>query len=199
VTPDNAEFIAEIARQLAAVSAFLGGFAATFLGILLQSHSPRRHVGWAAGAAAVASASFMIAVIAGTLVALVANPSAPKGFATPEFLALGAPSSADLLRPWNLYEPAKPRFERLDSFPFIRFNHIHGCTALRGNCLDFRAALTRHGYIMTERFDQAMQHTIPRWTSSVLVFVSFGSTARRVLRWRSLSGTSLGPGAEWSR
>jgi hypothetical protein len=86
VTPDNAEFIAEIARQLATVSAVLGGFAATFLGILLQSHSPRRHVGCAAGAAAVASASFMIAVIAGTLVALVANPSAPKGFATPEFL-----------------------------------------------------------------------------------------------------------------
>lgn len=86
VTPNNAEFLGEIARQLASVSAFLGGFAATFLGILLQSQSPRRHVGWAAGAAAVASASFMIAVIVGTLVALVVNPSAPQGFATPEFL-----------------------------------------------------------------------------------------------------------------
>ena len=32
VTPDNAEFLGEIARQLASVSAFLGGFAATFLG-----------------------------------------------------------------------------------------------------------------------------------------------------------------------
>ena len=82
----DAEFIGEIARQLASVSAFLGGFAATFLGILLQSHSSRRHVGWAAGAAAVASASFMIAVIAGTLVALVLSPGAPVGFATPEFL-----------------------------------------------------------------------------------------------------------------
>lgn len=86
ITPNNAEFIGEVARDLAEVSAFLGGFAATFLGILLQSQSPRRHVGWAAGAAAVASASFMIAVIAGTLVALVANPSAPQGFAAPEFL-----------------------------------------------------------------------------------------------------------------
>ena len=81
-----AEFLGEIARQLASVSAFLGGFAATFLGILLQSQSARRHVGWAAGAAAVASASFMIAVIVGTLVALVVNPGAPQNFATPEFL-----------------------------------------------------------------------------------------------------------------
>src|SRR5438045_1674858 len=86
VTPDNAEFLGEIARQLASVSAFLGGFAATFLGILLQSQSHSRHAGWAAGAAAVASASFMIAVIVGTLVSLVANPSAPQGFAAPEFL-----------------------------------------------------------------------------------------------------------------
>lgn len=82
----SAGFIGEVASQLAAVSAFLGGFAATFLGILLQSESPRRHVGWAAGAAAVASASFMIAVIAGTLVGLVLNPHAPPDLATPEFL-----------------------------------------------------------------------------------------------------------------
>ena len=82
----RAEFLSEIGRQIASLSAFLGGFAATFLGILLQSSSPRRHVGWAAGAAAVASASFMIAVIAGTLVALVLNPEAPPNLAAPEFL-----------------------------------------------------------------------------------------------------------------
>jgi hypothetical protein len=86
MTSLNPDFIGEIARQLTSVSAFLGGFAATFLGILLQSNSTRRHVAWAAGAAAVASASFMISVIAGTLVALVVNPSAPQGFATPQFL-----------------------------------------------------------------------------------------------------------------
>ena len=84
--PVDADFIGEIARQLASVSAFLGGFAATFLGILLQSQSTRRHVGWAAGAAAVASASFMIAVIAGTLVSLAVNPGAPQGFAAPQFV-----------------------------------------------------------------------------------------------------------------
>src|SRR3954471_5224591 len=84
--PVDPEFYGELAKQLASVSAFLGGFAATFLGILLQSQNPRRHVGWAAGVAAVASASFMISVIAGTLVALVVNPAAPQNFATPEFL-----------------------------------------------------------------------------------------------------------------
>ncbi|HJT81612.1 MAG TPA: hypothetical protein VJ719_10475 [Chthoniobacterales bacterium] len=83
---NNPEFIGEIARQIAAVSAFLGGFAATFLGILLQSQSSRRHVGLAAGAAAVASALFMVAVIAGTLVALAVSPAAPNNFATPEFV-----------------------------------------------------------------------------------------------------------------
>ncbi len=86
VQPEHAQFIGEIARQLASVCAFLGGFAATFLGILLQSTSTRRHVGWAAGAAAIASVSFMIAVIAGTLVALALHADAPEGFAAPAFL-----------------------------------------------------------------------------------------------------------------
>lgn len=67
------------------MSAILGGFAAGFLGILLQSSESRRHVTWAAGAAAVASASFIVAVISGTLLGLVLNPEAPHNFATPEF------------------------------------------------------------------------------------------------------------------
>jgi hypothetical protein len=84
--PGRAEFISEIGKQIASLSAFLGGFAATFLGILLQSPNSRRHVGWAAGAAAVAAASFMIAVIGGTVVVIVLNPEAPPGAAPPEFL-----------------------------------------------------------------------------------------------------------------
>lgn len=84
--PMNAEFLAEMGRQIAFLSAFLGGFAATFLGVLLQSPSSRRHVGWAAGAAAVASASFLIAVISGTLFAVVLHPGAPLGIANPTFL-----------------------------------------------------------------------------------------------------------------
>jgi hypothetical protein len=84
--PLNAEFLGETGRQIAFVSAFLGGFAATFLGILLQSPNSRRHVGWAAGAAAVASASFILAVVAGSLLALVVHPGAPPGLAKPTLL-----------------------------------------------------------------------------------------------------------------
>lgn len=80
------QFLGEIGRELAAVSAFLGGFAATFVGILLQSQSARRFVTWAAGAAAIASASFIVAVIAGTLLALVESPNAPQNFAAPQFV-----------------------------------------------------------------------------------------------------------------
>ncbi len=82
----NVEFFAEIGRQIAFLSAFLGGFPATFLGILLQSPSSRRHVGWAAGAAAVASASFILAVISGTALAVVFHPDAPSGIAKPSFV-----------------------------------------------------------------------------------------------------------------
>ena len=82
----NADFLAEMGRQFAFLSAFLGGFAATFLGILLQSSSPQRRVGWAAGAAAVASASFILAVISGTLLAVVLHPGAPQNIAKPTFL-----------------------------------------------------------------------------------------------------------------
>ena len=84
--PVNAEFLAETGRQIASLSAFLGGFAATFFGILLKSTNSRRHVGWAAGAAAVASASFILAVISGTTLALVMHPGAPPGIAKPTFL-----------------------------------------------------------------------------------------------------------------
>ena len=73
--PVKAEYLAEIGRQIAFLSAFLGGFAASFLSILLQPQNPRRYVGWAAGAAAISSASFILAVISGTAVALVLSES----------------------------------------------------------------------------------------------------------------------------
>src|SRR5215510_780597 len=82
----RAEYLAEIGKQIAFLSAFLGGFAASFLGILLQSPNSRRYVGWAAGAAAVASASFILAVISGTALAIVSHPGAPANIAKPTFL-----------------------------------------------------------------------------------------------------------------
>lgn len=84
--PGSDEFFAEMGRQIAFLSAFLGGFAATFLGILLQSPSSRRHVGWAAGAAAVASASFILAVISGTILGVISHPGAPPNIPKPSSL-----------------------------------------------------------------------------------------------------------------
>jgi hypothetical protein len=84
--PGSDEFFAEMGRQIAFLSAFLGGFAATFLGILLQSPSSRRHVGWAAGAAAVASASFILAVVSGTILGVISHPGAPPNIPKPSSL-----------------------------------------------------------------------------------------------------------------
>ncbi len=86
MNPSNPEYAAEIGRQIAFLSAFLGGFAASFFGILIQSSSSARRVGWAAGAAAVSSASFILAVIAGTALALVFHPGAPPDIAKPTFI-----------------------------------------------------------------------------------------------------------------
>jgi hypothetical protein len=72
------EYLSEIGRQLATLSAFLGGFAAAFLGTLLALPSPRREVGWAAGAAALAAAAFTVAVVAATMLSVVLHPAAPR-------------------------------------------------------------------------------------------------------------------------
>ncbi|KAA9331388.1 hypothetical protein F0P96_14170 [Hymenobacter busanensis] len=71
------EYLAEIARQMSAISAFLGGFAAAFLGTLLTQSTPRRVVSWAVASAAVASVGFIITVIAMTKLVVVLHPQAP--------------------------------------------------------------------------------------------------------------------------
>jgi hypothetical protein len=76
------EYLAEIGRQLAGLSAFLGGFAAAFLGTMLTLSSARRVVGWAAGGAAVAAAAFAVAVVAATSLAIALHPLAPAGAAS---------------------------------------------------------------------------------------------------------------------
>jgi hypothetical protein len=76
------EYLAEIGRQLAFLSAFLGGFAATFLGTLLTAAPGRRQACWAAGSAAVAAAAFVVTVISATALAIVLNPGAPAGMSS---------------------------------------------------------------------------------------------------------------------
>lgn len=71
------EYLAEIARQIGSLSAFLGGFAAAFFGTLLALDSPRRTASWAMASAAFAAMAFVVAVVASTKLVVVLHPQAP--------------------------------------------------------------------------------------------------------------------------
>jgi len=73
MTPEG---LADLFRQLAFISALIGGFAFAFLGALLTLSSPRRIVGWAAGTALATAAGLIVCVVGWTLMAaqLVTTP-----------------------------------------------------------------------------------------------------------------------------
>lgn len=71
LTPD---YLAEIARQIASLGAVLGGFAVAFLGTLLNAAPGRRTATWAAGAAAISAAAFIVATIAAVALLLALHP-----------------------------------------------------------------------------------------------------------------------------
>jgi hypothetical protein len=75
------EYLAEIARQLGSLSAFLGGFAAAFLGTLLALNSAQRVAGWAIASTALASLAFVVAVVACTKLVVTLHPQAPTHMA----------------------------------------------------------------------------------------------------------------------
>ena len=75
------EYLNEIARQIGGLSAFLGGFAAAFLGTLLAFDAPRRVAGWAIASAALAALAFVVAVVACTALVMVLHPQAPANVA----------------------------------------------------------------------------------------------------------------------
>ncbi|MGI4735464.1 MAG: hypothetical protein ACRYG7_09815 [Janthinobacterium lividum] len=75
------QYLAEIARQISSLSAFLGGFAVAFFGMLLSHNSPRRTTSWAIASAAVAAMAFIIAVVACTKLVVVLHPQAPTSIA----------------------------------------------------------------------------------------------------------------------
>ncbi|RTQ53749.1 hypothetical protein EJV47_03170 [Hymenobacter gummosus] len=75
------EHLAEIARQLGSISAFLGGFAAAFLGTLLTQNTPQRVLRWAVASAAVSSVAFIVTVVAMTKLVMVLHPQAPANVA----------------------------------------------------------------------------------------------------------------------
>jgi hypothetical protein len=70
-------YLSAIANQVGGLSAFLGGFAATFLGTLLAINAPGRLATVAIGLSAVSSAAFITAVVGSTAVVAALHPEGP--------------------------------------------------------------------------------------------------------------------------
>ena len=79
-------YISALASQLAALSAFLGGFAATFLATLLTLGHHGRLMTATIGFAVVSSVSFIVTVVAATMLTAIYNPAAPAFLASTQAL-----------------------------------------------------------------------------------------------------------------
>ena len=75
----SSEYLAELARQIGFVSAFLGGVAAAFLATLLTLRSPSRMVGRTIVASAAAAVGFIVSVLGSLAWLTLLHPDAPKG------------------------------------------------------------------------------------------------------------------------
>lgn len=71
-------YLSAIATQVGGLSAFLGGFAATFLGTLLALGVRGRTASLSIGFAVSSSVSFIVAVVASTALVAVLHPQAPQ-------------------------------------------------------------------------------------------------------------------------
>lgn len=71
------EYLADLARQIAFVCAFLGGCSATFLAGILAVSARGRAAGVATVAAAVASVTFALGAMAAIMLTAALHPSAP--------------------------------------------------------------------------------------------------------------------------
>ena len=80
------EALADLFRQLAFISALIGGFAFAFLGVLLTVPSRSRLVEWTAGTAMATVAGLIICVIGWTLMASEVVTAAPANAGAEEFL-----------------------------------------------------------------------------------------------------------------
>lgn len=72
-------YLSTLATQIGALSAFLGGFAATYLATFLIAGQRTRPASVAIAAAAISSVGFIVAVIASTMLIAALHPDAPKG------------------------------------------------------------------------------------------------------------------------
>lgn len=71
-------YIAALASQLAALSAFLGGFAATFLATLLTLGHQSRLMTVTIGLAVTSAVAFIVTVVAATMLIAIYHPAAPQ-------------------------------------------------------------------------------------------------------------------------
>lgn len=71
-------YLIDLANQLAFLSAFLGGFAATLLVTVLVSNSQRKIVNWLIGATAASACFFIIAVISFVMLSVMVHPDTPN-------------------------------------------------------------------------------------------------------------------------
>jgi hypothetical protein len=83
-------YISALASQLAGLSAFLGGFAATFLATLLTLGHHGRLMTITIGFAVLSSVSFIVAVVAATMLTAILHPAAPRIMTT---LAAASPQA----------------------------------------------------------------------------------------------------------
>lgn len=80
-------YVASAAIQLGSISAFLGGFAATFLATLLIVRHRSRAAAATIGLSAAAAVGFIVCVVGSTSVSAGLHPEAPGGAGTREYLA----------------------------------------------------------------------------------------------------------------
>lgn len=75
-------YVAALASQLAALSAFLGGFAATFLATLLTLGHQSRLMTVTIALAVTSAVAFIVTVVAATMLTAVHHPAAPAFMST---------------------------------------------------------------------------------------------------------------------
>src|SRR3954453_17255759 len=76
---ERTDAIAELFRQLAFISALIGGFSLAFLVQLLTAHITRRVVGWTIGFSMAATAGLIVCALGWTLSAAVATDPGAQG------------------------------------------------------------------------------------------------------------------------
>lgn len=94
MSPTNAAYLAELARQFGFLSAFLGALSGAFVVQLLPLQRPERIVAACALAATAATVAFIVSVLGATLVVAATYPGAPAGLSSSRVVGGGGSLAA---------------------------------------------------------------------------------------------------------